>query len=131
MNLKKLKIFTNKTGSLLPISLKENIPFKSKRVFFIYGKKNFTRGNHAHHRCSQFFIPLHGSMIVHYEFKKKKLKKKLSFNLNNYLLIKPMTWCKIKFTSNNSILVVFCDREYEELDYINNYNEYLNLQKKK
>ena len=42
-----------------------------------------------------------------------------------------MTWCKIKFLSNNSKLVVFCDREYESKDYINDYNIYLNLLKKK
>ena len=103
----------------------------TKRIFIIHGKKNVFRGNHAHYKCYQFLVPLSGSMIVYYEYKKRKNVKTLSFNLNNSLLMKPMTWCKIKFLSNNSKLVVFCDREYEAKDYINDYNIYLNLLKKK
>ena len=131
MKFKKLKIFKNKTGVLIPISLKKNIPLKTKRIFVIHGKKNFFRGNHAHYKCSQFLVPLSGSMTVYYEYKKRKYVKTLSFNLNNNLLIKPLTWCRIKFLSNNSKLIVFCDREYEIKDYINDYNIYLNLLKKK
>ena len=111
--------------------LKKNIPLKTKRIFIIHGKKNIFRGNHAHYKCYQFLVPLSGSMIVYYEYKKRKNVKTLSFNLNNSLLMKPMTWCRIKFLSNNSKLVVFCDREYEAKDYINDYNIYLNLLKKK
>lgn len=131
MKIKKLKIFKNNKGSLIPISLKNNIPFKTKRVFIIHGIKNSIRGNHAHHKCSQFLIPIYGSIVVYYENKNKKFKKTLSYKLNNNLLLRPMTWCKIKFLSNNSKLIVFCDREYEIDDYINNYNKYLNLIKKK
>ena len=47
------------------------------------------------------------------------------------LLLKPKTWCKIKFESNHSILMVFCDREYEYNDYIENYIEFLKIIKKK
>ena len=54
---KKLRIFKNKTGFLIPISLQKDIPFRSKRVFIIHGKKNSIRGDHAHYKCSQFLIP--------------------------------------------------------------------------
>ena len=82
---KKYKIYKKKSGSLIPITLKSNIPFKTKRIFIIYGKKKFIRGDHAHHKCSQYLIPIKGSMIVKYEdrFKKKKyyflLKKKWAY----------------------------------------------------
>ena len=54
----------------------------------------------------------------------------------NYLkkqgfLLKPKTWCKIKFNTDNSILMVFCDREYEYDDYIGRYNDFLKIVKKK
>ncbi len=129
--LKKLKIFRNKTGLLVPISLKRNIPFETKRVFIIHGKKNSIRGEHAHHKCSQFLIPLGGSIIIHYENKKGKFKKTLSFVKNNSLLLEPKTWCKIKFNTNRSKLIVFCNREYEFSDYVEKYNEFLKLIKKK
>ena len=55
----------------------------------------------------------------------------ISFKQNNNLLLKPMTWCKIKFSSNNSKLMVFCDMEYDASDYIRKYNNFLTLIKKK
>ena len=130
MKLQKLKIYKETTGSLMPISLKKNIPFKVKRIFIIHGKKNYFRGNHAHYKCSQFLIPLYGSATIEYENKKNKLKKNLSLLKNNSLLLKPMTWCKIKFITNNSKLMVFCDREYEPLDYIKDYTKFKTMFKK-
>ena len=130
MKLQKLKIYKETTGSLIPISLKKNIPFKVKRIFIIHGKKNYLRGNHAHYKCSQFLIPLCGSVIIEYEHKKNKLKKTLSLLKNNNLLLKPMTWCRIRFIANNSKLMVFCDREYEPLDYIKDYTKFKTMFKK-
>jgi len=131
MSQKKLKIYKNSSGLLAPISLKKDIPFAPKRVFIIHGKKNSIRGDHAHHKCSQFLIPLGGTMFVEYENRKGKFKKTLSLIKNNYLLLKPKTWCKITFDTNNSKLIVFCDREYEFSDYIEKYNEFVSMIKKK
>ena len=50
--------------------------------------------------------------------------------LTQGLLIKPKTWCRIKFNSNHSILMVFCDREYEFKDYIERYKDFLKIIKK-
>lgn len=124
MKLQKIKTFKENTGTLVPISLKKNIPFKVKRIFILHGIKKFFRGNHAHYKCSQYFIPLSGSVIINYEYKGNKIRKILSFSKNSSLLLKPMTWCKIKFNTNNSKLMVFCDREYEPLDYIKDYNKF-------
>ena len=38
---------------------------------------------------------------------------------------------KIKFKTNNCILMVFCDREYEFEDYIEDYKNFLKIVKKK
>lgn len=125
--MKKLKLYSDKTGDLVPISLKDNVPFKTKRIFIIHGKKNHIRADHAHYKCSQFLIPLCGTIIVNYINEKGKFKKILSLRKNNSLLLKPMTWCKIKFNSNNSKLMVFCDMEYNPLDYIRNYKKFLTM----
>ena len=130
MKLQKLKIYKETTGSLVPISLKKNIPFKVKRIFIIQGKKNYLRGNHAHYKCSQFLIPLCGSVIIEYENKNNKSKKTLSLLKNNNLLLEPITWCKIRFRTNNSKLMIFCDREYEPLDYIKDYTKFKTMFKK-
>ena len=63
----KFQKFTKKSGSLIPFSLAKDVPFLTKRIFLIYGKKNFTRGDHAHHKCNQFLVPISGKMEVKYE----------------------------------------------------------------
>ena len=124
---KKFKIYKNNTGFLVPISFKKDIPFKPKRVFVIHGKKNSIRGEHAHYKCFQFLIPLYGSMNVEYENKKGKFKTYLSLKKTNFLLLNPKTWCKIKFNTNKSKLLVFCNREYEFSDYIEKYSDFLKI----
>lgn len=128
MNL--FKHYKKKSGTLYPFSLKKQIPFKTKRIFFIYGKKNFTRGDHAHYRCSQFFVPIFGKIEITYESKNNKQKIILDYKKISGLIIKPKTWCKVKFLTNNSILMVFCDREYEFNDYIETYNLFKKIIKK-
>ena len=64
MKIKKIsfKQYTKKSGRLFPIAFNKNFPFSPKRIFFIYGKKNFIRGNHAHKKCTQFFVPISGKI---------------------------------------------------------------------
>ena len=124
------KFYKKKSGTLIPISFKKNIPFKSKRVFVIYGNKNFTRGNHAHKTCSQFLIPIFGKVELNCENYLKKTKVTLNYKKNSGYLLLPKTWCKIKFLTNNSILMVFCDQEYKFSDYIEKYKNFLNIIKK-
>jgi hypothetical protein len=127
----KFKIYKNDTGSLVPFSLKNDIPFNVKRIFFIYGKKNSKRADHAHYKCSQYLVPLYGSIDVSYENNEGKFKKKLSFNNRDGLFIKPKNWVNIKFNNKDSKLMVFCDREYEYFDYIEYYDEFLKVIGKK
>ena len=127
----KIKIFKNISGYLIPFSLNKDIPFRTKRIFIINGRKNAIRADHAHYKCSQYLIPINGSMDVFYENKTGKYKKTLSLKNKDGLLLKPKNWCKVKFKSKGSILAVFCDREYEFKDYIEKYNDFLNLIGKK
>ena len=120
----KIKSFQKKSGTLIPISFKKNIPFKVKRIFFILGKKNFIRGDHAHKKCSQFLIPILGKINVSIENKNGIIKKNLDHKKKEGYLLKPLTWCKIKFLSKNSILMVACDMEYDFKDYIEKYKDF-------
>ena len=73
MNIEKYEVLIDKRGALLPISLKKNLPFKTKRIFIIYGKKKYYRGQHAHLKCSQFLLPIKGSITIEYEYSGKKV----------------------------------------------------------
>jgi len=121
------KKYTKKSGSLIPFSLKKEIPFKTKRIFIIYGNKGFVRGNHAHYKCKQFLVPIFGSMEVEYQNKKGKYKINIDYKKKRGILLRPKTWCKIKFKTKKRIWMVFCDREYEFSDYIENYKDFLKL----
>ena len=126
----KFKSFKRESGILVPISFKNSFPFKVKRIFIIDGNKNYMRGDHAHHKCSQFLFPVIGRMKV--DLISIKGKKKLILNGKKKIgyLIKPKTWCKISFLTKTAILLVLCDMEYDFSDYIENYEEFLKIIKK-
>ncbi len=128
---KKFKSFKKKSGTLVPFSLKKDFPIKVKRIFIINGKKNFIRGDHAHKRCSQFLFPVLGKMAIQYISKEKKGIIKLDQSKKEGYLLKPKTWCRIKFLTKNATLLVACDMEYEFSDYIEKYSEFLKIIKKK
>jgi len=121
--------FKKKSGTLIPISLSKDIPFKTKRVFMIYGNKNFVRGNHAHKKCSQFLLPIFGKIRIDYFDKLRKNSVLLNSNKKKGILLKPLTWCKLTFLSKNSIILVFCDREYEYKDYIEKISDFKKILK--
>ena len=127
----KFRTFNSDTGYLIPFSLKKDIPFFVRRIFIINGKKNKIRADHAHHKCSQYLVVIKGAVNVSYENRRGKFKKKLSSINKDTLLLKPKTWCKLKFLNKDSILLVFCDREYEFNDYIEYYQNFLKIINKK
>jgi UDP-2-acetamido-3-amino-2,3-dideoxy-glucuronate N-acetyltransferase len=123
--------FTKKSGHLVPISFKTDVPFKPKRIFLIYGKKNFLRGDHAHKKCSQFFIPISGKIELFFTNSKKSKKVILDSKKKKGILLEPLTWCKVIFKTKNAVMMVFCDREYEFNDYIEVYSDFKKIIRKK
>ena len=81
-NIKKirLKSFKSFSGRLTPISFNKNFPFKIKRIFFIHGTKNKTRGDHAHKKCSQLFMAVSGKIVI--EVKNLNSKKRFTIGKN-------------------------------------------------
>ena len=74
----RIKSFSKSTGKLIPISFDKQFPIKVKRIFFLYGRKNKIRGEHAHKKCSQFFIPIYGKVILNISTPKTKKRIALS-----------------------------------------------------
>ena len=127
--MKKIRKFHIKTrskssGKLSVINFNNNFPFKVKRIFFLYGKKNKVRGNHAHKKCSQFFVPLSGKIILYIKTLNDRKKIVLSQSAKTSILIPPKYWCTVKFVSKNSILMVVCDHYYDPKDYIKDFKNY-------
>ena len=126
----KFSSFKKKSGKLTAFSLKKSFPIKVKRIFIINGEKNFIRGDHAHKKCSQFVYSILGKIKIELINNKEKKTIILSHNKNEGYLIKPKTWCRIKFLTKNAILLVACDMQYEFSDYIEKYSDFLKIIKK-
>ena len=121
-----LKKFTSMSGELLPITFDKKFPIKVKRIFFIYGKKKYKRGDHAHKKCSQVFYPLFGKAQITIQFKKNKKDIILDHKKNRAVLVPPKTWCDVKFLTKNAIILVLCDYKYDFNDYIESYEDFVN-----
>ena len=120
------KKFKNISGELLPITFDKQFPIKVKRIFFIYGKKKYKRGDHAHKKCSQVFLPLFGKAEITIQSKKIKKSIILDYQKNKAMLVPPKTWCHVKFLTKNSIVLVLCDYKYNFNDYIESYEDFVN-----
>jgi len=129
MLIKKIKIpsFTDNIGKLSVIEGNSIIPFKIKRVFFVSGgKKNSIRGNHAHKRCSQFFLCLNKEIEV--TFDDGKIKKKFILKNNQIgILVPPKIWSSQVYTEKDSLMAVFCNLKYDENEYIRDYQKFLKI----
>jgi len=125
MNLINLKCFSDFRGSLVAIESSNNIPFKIKRIFYVYGtKQNVTRANHAHLKQNEFLIALNGKCKVTLD--DGSIKKTFTLNDPNVgLLKKSLTWVRIFDFSEDCVLLVVADGKYDLEDYITDYSEFI------
>ena len=125
-----LKKFTKRSGKLLPITFNNKFPIKVKRMFFIYGRKKYKRGDHAHKKCSQVFIPIRGKIKINMKYRKTKKSVLLSANRSRSLFVPPKIWSSVEFLNSNSLVLVLTDYEYDFKDYIETYKEFIAFQRK-
>lgn len=125
-----LKKFTKRSGKLLPITFNNKFPIKVKRMFFIYGRKKYKRGDHAHKKCSQVFIPIRGKIKINMKYRKTKKNVFLSANRSRTLFVPPKIWSSVEFLNSNSLVLVLTDYEYDFKDYIETYKEFIAFQRK-
>jgi dTDP-4-dehydrorhamnose 3,5-epimerase-like enzyme len=124
------KKFTKQSGKLLPITFNNKFPIKVKRIFFIYGKKNYIRGDHAHKKCSQVFFPIVGKIKINMKYNKTEKSINLSHEDSKALLVPPIVWNRLEFLKNNSVVLVLTDYQYDFKDYIETYKEFIAFQKR-
>ena len=127
----KLKSFTKKSGKLVPLNFNSKFPIPVKRIFYIYGKKNNYRGDHAHKKCKQLFIPISGriALIIKKDNEVKEIF--LDPKKDKAILVPNLYWCRLKFISNDAVVMVACDRKYEFNDYIEKYSDFIKNKKNK
>jgi dTDP-4-dehydrorhamnose 3,5-epimerase-like enzyme len=111
-------------GNLAVIE-KDCIPFSIKRVYYLYDvPSDAFRGGHAHKTLYQFLIPLSGSFTI----RVKDSEKEHLITLNKPdkgLLIVPGIWREIENFSSGSVCLVLASEEFDETDYIRDFEEFL------
>jgi dTDP-4-dehydrorhamnose 3,5-epimerase-like enzyme len=135
MRLPKCKIIelpkiNDRRGNLTFIEEYRHIPFKIKRIYYLYDVPGGeTRGGHAHKHLHQFMIAVSGSfdVIVDNGFSREK------FHLNRSyygLHIPPMIWRELNNFSSGSVCLVLASEYYDERDYIRDYETFKRMARK-
>lgn len=116
-------------GNLSIIEQIKQIPFAIKRVYWIYdvpGGKD--RGAHAYKENQEFIVALSGSFDV--ELDDGRNKQTFSLNRSYFGVYVPKgMWRTMKNFSTNSLALVLSSTEYDENDYIMDYEEFKNWAK--
>ena len=116
-------------GNLSFIEGENHIPFKIKRTYWIYdvpgGEK---RGGHAYKKLNEFIIALSGSFDVVLDDGKER--KVYSLNRSYYGIFVPeMIWRSLENFSTNSLCMILASAEYDESDYIMEYENFQKMSK--
>jgi hypothetical protein len=115
---------TDPRGNLTWVEEERHIPFRIRRVFYLYDvPTGESRGAHAHKRLEQVVICLSGSFDVHLD----DAVDRRAVHLNRPwqgLYIPPMIWAaEINFDAG-SVCLVLTSARFDENDYYRDYDEY-------
>jgi oxalate decarboxylase/phosphoglucose isomerase-like protein (cupin superfamily) len=111
-------------GNLSYIEEDSHLPFKIKRVYWIYDVPGGEhRGGHAFKQTEEIIVALSGSFDVVLHTGKEEIRYHL--NRSYYGLIVPeMTWRMLENFSTNSLAMIIASTEYDAADYIRDFDEF-------
>lgn len=117
------KIFDPR-GNLSIIEEFKQIPFKIKRVYWIYDVPGgIARGGHAYKENTEFIVALSGSFDVVIDDGENKKVYPLNRSYNGLLVPKGL-WREMNNFSTNSLALILSSTVYDSKDYIRDYDEY-------
>lgn len=114
----------NEKGNISVVENAKTIPFKVKRVYYLYDiPGGESRGGHAHIELQQFIVAASGSFDVTID--DGELKRTFTVNRPyRGLLVVPGIWRELDNFSSGSVCLVLASIPYSELDYIRDYNKF-------
>ena len=121
------KHHSDRKGNITVVENNKDIPFEVRRTYYLYDVPGGeSRGAHAHKELKQLIIAASGSFTVTLD----DGKVKRSFLLNRPyqgLLVVPGIWRDLVDFSSGSVCLVLASHEYDEADYIRNYDDFLSF----
>jgi hypothetical protein len=111
-------------GNISVIENGKTIPFKVKRVYYLYDVPGGeSRGGHAHKDLRQLIVAASGSFDV--KLDDGVLKRTFTINRPYQgLLVVPGIWRELDNFSSGSVCLVLASMEYSVEDYIRDYVEF-------
>lgn len=117
----------DRRGNITPVENNKEIPFEVNRIFYLYDiPGGESRGAHAHKLCHQFLVAVSGAFEVLLDdgiAKRQVLLNRPDIGLH----IPPGIWASEVNFSSGSVCLVLASHNYDEADYIRNYDDYLNF----
>jgi hypothetical protein len=105
-------------GALAVAEYPGQIPFVVRRVFHIYDMPaNVRRGGHAHRRCEQFLLCLHGALRAECRFPGGEMV----FDLNSPrhgIYLPALTWLEFSVSLPDTVCAVLASEIYDPTDYV-------------
>ncbi len=112
-------------GQLVSLEEFKDIPFRIKRVYYMYDTgSGVVRGHHAHKSLQQILICIHGSCKVMLDNGKEKKTVPLEKPYEG-VYVSNVMWREMYDFSDDAVLMVLASELYNEEDYIRDYDEFL------
>jgi len=119
--------FIDKRGNLSFFEGNNQLPFEIERTYWIYDVPGGdVRGSHAFKEQQEFIVALSGSfdVVLHDGISEHKF----SLNRSYYgLYIPKMYWRRLENFSTNSLALIVSDKQFDEHDYIRDFEKFKTL----
>ena len=112
-------------GQLIALEEFKDIPFRIKRVYYMYDTaEGVVRGHHAHKSLEQILVCIHGSCKIKLYNGHEKKVVPLEKTYEGLYVANNM-WREMYDFSPDAVLMVLASELYNEEDYIRDYDEFL------
>lgn len=122
------KAFGDDRGFLTPIESGRDIPFEIKRVFYIYGTKgrSIVRGDHANRKTKFVLIMLSGSCKIKVFNNEGSVEEIIDLDSpSKGLYLENMVYKEMYDFTDNSVMIALSSEHFDEFEYIDTYEEFL------
>jgi dTDP-4-dehydrorhamnose 3,5-epimerase-like enzyme len=120
-----LQVLGDERGSLIAMEEFKNVPFKIKRIYYLFDtKQEVSRGFHAHKKLQQLAICVRGN--CRFILDNGKTKEVVLLNTpDKGLFLENNIWHEMHDFSDDCVLMILADDLYDESDYIRCYQSFL------
>lgn len=119
------------SGTLSVFEGMNDLPFKIKRIYYIYGAdKGTKRGMHAHKTLKQMLFCPYGEIEIELDDGVKKQNVLLD-KPSKGLVLMPGLWRNMIWKKKDAVLCVAASDYYLDSDYIRDYDEFIEFVKTK